>query len=320
MEVESPARRLSPSPPMLFQTSTSSPASSSSSAYVPLLRGDPDSQDDVTLLEHDAQSKEGSKEHTSAGSVKRRLSPMVYWACALSLLCSACNISLLGLNVLSPTARPAPPLKYGNSYIGLEATVRDPSAPPLRPITTFPTGIAQVNASDPRAVYYDAHRWASTFGTVYPEDRRVLASSTEATYIQFWAGDFGMERCALKLLLPSLSPSDPESESSHDDDIVLPDSPDAALQVWRVETDTPGLDFHSLSWRSRPARGALLASWVLPRNGNGNATLESEVFRCPSGSFQAFELACAGRECRVDFRQTPKRKDLGFWLVQRPSI
>ncbi|PIL37557.1 hypothetical protein GSI_01251 [Ganoderma sinense ZZ0214-1] len=292
---------------MIFQSS--SPASSSSSAYAPLLHSDPDSQDDIALLEHDVQSKERPSEEQR--SVTRRLSPMVYWACALSLLCSAFNISLLGLNVLSPQASPSPspPLEYGNSYVGLEAAVRDPSAPPLRPITTFPTGIAQVNESDPRAVYYDVHRWASTFGTVYPEDRRVLSSSTESTYIQFWAGDFGMERCALKLLLPG-----PSSESPHD--VVLP-TPDAALQIWHVDTSRGGgLDFHRLSWRSRPARGALLASWIL----RDNATLESEVFRCPSGSFQAFELGCAGKGCRVDFRQTPKRKDLGFWLVQRPSI
>ena len=114
-----------------------------------------------------------------------------------------------------------------------------------------------------------------------------------------------MERCALQLLLPSASSS-----------VVLPPSSpnsDTALQVWHVETETPrGLDFHRLSWRSRPARGALLASWIVREN----ATLESEVFRCPSGSFQAFEIGCAGRGCRTDFRQTPKRKDLGAYRLR----
>lgn len=62
--------------------------------------------------------------------------------------------------------------------MGLETTVRDPSAPLLGPITNFPTGIAQVNKSEPGVVYFDVHRWASTFGMVYPEDRRILSSST----------------------------------------------------------------------------------------------------------------------------------------------
>ncbi|KAM5542341.1 hypothetical protein V8D89_003800 [Ganoderma adspersum] len=284
---------------MIFQTSSPT----SSSAYAPLLHSDPDSQDDITLSEHDAQSKERSEEQSG---VKRRLSPLVYWACTLSLLCSVFNISLLGLNVLSPNTGPSPPLEYGSSYVGIKATVRDPSAPPPRPITNFPTGIAQVNKSDPHAVYFDVHRWSSTFGTVYPEDRRILSSSTESTYIQFWAGDFGMERCALKLMIPS--PADSER------DAVL-FSPDTTLQIWHVETSR-GIDFHRLSWQSRPGRGSLLASWIL----RDNSTLESEEYRCPSGSFQAFELACVGSGCRVDFCQSPKTKDLGFWLVQRPSV
>ncbi len=122
----------------------------------------------------------------------------------------------------------------------------------------------------------------------------------ESTYIQFWAGDFGMERCAIKLMIPS----------SAEEDVLL-SSPDTALQIWHIDVPPHGLGFHHLSWKNRPERGSLLTSWILQHN----STIESEEYRCPSGSFQAFELSCVGRGCRVDFRQSPKKKGLGGYLT-----
>lgn len=111
-----------------------------------------------------------------------------------------------------------------------------------------------------------------------------------------------MERCTLKLMFPS----------SVEGGIPM-SSPDAMLQVWNIDAPRP-LDFHHLSWKSRPQRNSLFTSWIL----QPNSTIESEEYHCSSGSFQTFELSCVGDDCKVDFRQSPKKKDLGkYYLSHR---
>ncbi|KAI0722488.1 hypothetical protein C8Q76DRAFT_793536 [Earliella scabrosa] len=274
------------------------------SAYVPLLH---DNDADGELEE----ATEAEVEKASARSLIQDVqghSPrlhVVYLACALSLVFSIVNLCLL------VTPRPSPfPLKdieFASSYVGLERTHRDPTAPPPPSITSFPTAIGVVNQSEPHAVYLDAPRWESTFGVVYLPERRVVTSSMESTVIQYWAGDFGMKRCSLKLLLPS--------ESELKGQSVVPSGKVANVEIWRVDEGRK-LDVHGLSWTHRPRRTSLLASWAV----RPNATLETKGFHCSSGSYQTFELACGGEPCTVDFVQSPNNLGLGVWLVQNSSL
>ena len=162
------------------------------SAYVPLLH---DNDADGELEEAtEAEVEKGTHRfHTSTlrrssnilSASARSLIPdvqghsprlhAVYVACALSLVFSIVNLCLL------VTPRPSPfPLKdieFASSYVGLERTHRDPTAPPPPSITSFPTAIGVVNQSEPHAVYLDAPRWGSTFGVVYLPERHVVTSS-----------------------------------------------------------------------------------------------------------------------------------------------
>ncbi|KAI0686664.1 hypothetical protein C8T65DRAFT_147348 [Cerioporus squamosus] len=273
---------------------------SSNSAYTPLLHNDSEALDEESAM----GERKGIAELQPVA--RTRPPALLYWACAASLICAAINISFLVLKVVVPryTAASSPAgLEYASSYVGLEAVHRDSTAPPLRPIISFPMAIGQANRSNPSAVSLDMHRWTSTFGTVYPEDRRVLASPAETTFLQFWAGDFGMERCSLRLMIPA----------PHGADVSL--SNDATVELWLVKAPR-SLELRSLSWKQRPARERLLASWMP----SYNSTRETDEFVCRSGTFQTFELACIGERCLVDFRQTPKHKDSGLWMVQRQSI
>ncbi|TBU28739.1 hypothetical protein BD311DRAFT_757891 [Dichomitus squalens] len=274
---------------------------SPTSAYVPLLHSDPDAHYDDGVFENDMQSKESFEQPIIT---KPHFSRVVYWTCALSLLFSGFNLLILGFKITMPNVQSSSHLEYASSYIGLDTLYKNRTPSQFAPITSFPILIAQVNQSDPRAVYLDTHRWSSTFGTVYPEDRRVLLTPTVTTYLQFWAGDFGMERCVLKLMVPS----------AVEDDVALSNVV-TTLQVWQIKT--PGkLDVQKLSWAHRPQRSDLVASWVV----RPNSTFQSMEYRCPSGSFQTFELSCLDSGCLVDFHQKPKQKDLGFWLLQHSSL
>lgn len=102
--------------------------------------------------------------------------------------------------------------------------------------------------------------------------------------VQFWAGDYGMERCSLEFTLPASAAAET-----------------VFIHVWRVDAPqrlSPG----TLAWDNRPKTNVLLISQEV----KPNDTVRSEEFHCHSGSFQAFELGCAGDGCLVDFRQDPK--------------
>lgn len=102
------------------------------------------------------------------------------------------------------------------------------------------------------------------------------------TILQFRVMDYGMERCALALRLPS-----GEEGSSKSADIEL-----SVLDVSRP------LDPSSISWSSRPPRRNVV--------GTLRASADEEVrlpeFPCKWGSLYAFEASCApdSPACDVD--------------------
>ena len=117
-----------------------------------------------------------------------------------------------------------------------------------------------------------------------------------------------MERCSLRFVLPR--PADFNG-------VVVPDHP-VLVDVWRVDASRP-LNKHTLSWAERPPRVALLGPLLVRPNG----TVESGEFRCPSGTYQTFELACAegaGSDCLVDFVQNPTVREEGTGILRGATV
>ncbi|THH33316.1 hypothetical protein EUX98_g872 [Antrodiella citrinella] len=189
--------------------------------------------------------------------------------------------------------------EVASSYIAFEEAYKsgryNVNGTNVPPTMVFPLVLAQLNQSDPDKSYIDTHSFISRIGTIYPSDRHVLVSPKESTIAQFYAGDYGMERCTIKIMFPELNAQ------------ILP-SGSASIQVWRVKAQRK-LDIHSLSWKKRPERESIVASWKV----HNNQTMESAEFVCPSGSYQTFELACGGssNDCgTVDFRQETRMKTI----------
>lgn len=113
--------------------------------------------------------------------LERRALRMVVWAGAASMACTALT---LGLLLFSPTAFSSEPLpsslEFASPYIGLERAIHH-SNESLPPIVNFPILMAQIDSSQPHKVFYDTHRWDSSFGMIYPRDRRFEVSPTVLT-------------------------------------------------------------------------------------------------------------------------------------------
>lgn len=117
--------------------------------------------------------------------------------------------------------------------------------------------------------------------------------------VQFWAGDYGMERCSLEVTLPATSAA----------------AETAFIQIWRIDAPQR-LSPENLAWESRPKKNGRLLSQTMQTNN----TVHTEEFYCRSGSFQAFELGCAGDGCLVDFRQNPKMEAGTLTVRERSTI
>lgn len=129
-----------------------------------------------------------------------------------------------------------------------------------------------------------------------------------STIAQFRAGDFGMERCSLTISIPSLLNLEEEmnitSPSFFSDPVVFVD-------VWKADVEE--IDRRKLSWSTRPTKQSMFASLEL---GFG-VSWESDEFFCRSGSYHTFTFNLGGGEVdsRVDFRQDPRKPQLGRRLL-----
>ncbi|OJT15474.1 hypothetical protein TRAPUB_7345 [Trametes pubescens] len=215
---------------------------------------------------------------------ERLLCALVLLACILSILSSVATMSLAAFKFKGASLAGDKNLEYASTYIGLDSVFRNPAAIPPPPLRNFPVVVGIVDQLHPTSSYPDTPSWESSFGTVYTADREIRMSPTETTVAQFWAGDYGMERCSLEFTLPSTAARET-----------------VFVQVWRVDAPQR-LSPERLAWDTRPEKNGLLISQEM----KPNVTVRSEEFHCHSGSFQAFELGCAGDGCLVDFRQDSK--------------
>ncbi|KAI0371476.1 hypothetical protein BV20DRAFT_1051503 [Pilatotrama ljubarskyi] len=272
-----------------------------------------------TVLLSDAECNDQEEERGQLATVKEaytsgttgppenRLRRFLLWACLLSVLCSVINGSVtvftaVALRSVAPSQLTT--LEYASTYMGFDSIYRNPAASPPPPVDNFPVAVGIFNRSP--------LPYTSMLLTGHPRSGLSIPESvaskflqwSETTLAQFWAGDYGMERCSLEFTLPP---------SSSGDDLLGAEEP-TSVEVWHVDAQSK-LNVQELSWQSRPPRVGLAASWnVYP-----NRTARSPEFHCRSRSFQTFELACVGDGCLLEFLQSPKRRDIGLWLVQRTS-
>jgi hypothetical protein len=191
-------------------------------------------------------------------------------------------------------------------------------------VSNYPRFSAQVNQTDPSAVYYELNRHFTNFGTAWPTDRtfRVAAGvgftslSSEctrltvlyeqvSTIVQFRVQDFGMEKCTLTLstgMAPPASGHHGRRDAGH---AHLP--PAGRMDLWRLD-QARAIDPQRLSWRTRPKRSSLVTSWDLAHS----ASLRTDEFACKSTSILTFELACSGqKDCLLDFTQSKEGSESG---------
>lgn len=251
--------------------------------------------------------------HSQTGAdrlVQRRLQPepkstLSQWTTVALLLFVVVDL-LAYLYVFSSIfhniSAPSPELEFRTPYRGLDDLYGSGEANSSKhdPIENVPRVAAIVNSEHPDKVYpQDEHRRLTAYGTVTPLDRHLRVSSTVRrhltfsvaamlivrqyhTILQFRVMDYGMERCALALRLPSNEDGDPKSA-------------DIELSVLDV---SPQLDPSTISWSSRPASRNVVGTL---RASSGEEVRLPE-FPCRWGSLYAFEVSCApgSPTCDVD--------------------
>ncbi|KAJ7124101.1 hypothetical protein C8R43DRAFT_1076087 [Mycena crocata] len=229
-------------------------------------------------------------------------------ACLISVSSLALNIAILSHSVQRITPLPQK-LIFPNSYIGLEnAILRDTA--PLKPIINFPLLIAQINSSEPSAVYLQQSHSLTSFGMVYPEDREFIVDSEVSTIAQFRALDFGLEQCIATLEIPS-----PVAIQNKSGKSILSSNDGCALGIWYLDAPE-SIQLDALSWAVRPRRLNQLTTFIVHQ---GHNLLESPPFACMSRTLFAFELEYSSPGCYLYFRQDKRTPRLAFYITQHQS-
>ncbi|KIJ64928.1 hypothetical protein HYDPIDRAFT_111615 [Hydnomerulius pinastri MD-312] len=266
----------------------------------------------VSLLPKAHTDHDASECSSDSGLTERHSQlQLASWAMVLVVACTFLNIALSFLPVVLEqrvpdqliTRQNIHLLPRPNQYIGFDKIPR-PSPPTPREFTNYPILLSLVDAAAPEVVFEDeiAMRMVRS-GMITPDDRKVRATSTMSTIIQFRAVDWGMEICELHVGLPdSLGHS-------------------GMLALYRVNSTIP-LDPDSLSYNTRPARIAKLTTLPL---GNGPTHWHRQL-HCAIDDVLTFELGCLSSsessgdsDCAVEWVQI-KESLPAIYLVQRSTV
>ncbi|KAH9902686.1 hypothetical protein C8Q73DRAFT_785335 [Cubamyces lactineus] len=197
-----------------------------------------------------------------------------------------------------------------NPYVYLD-TVLINTTRPIPSINNFPQVVLQLlNTDHSRRMHESDRERATPFGTVYPDDRRILVTDKVSTVAQFRNLDYAMESCVLVMSLPAVS-------ATYDPKISL--SPDSVIDVWILDESVElAQDIRGPLGRAA-ARRELLATLPFPASG----AAQTKEFLCPSRAFTTIELTCspgAGSSCHVDFWQDRRGKPIGgVYVVQNST-
>jgi len=246
-------------------------------------------EESIALLnegERDSQEELKQAQHRPTTRLKPPLSQWVSAALALFVLADLCAYLFVFRSIVNDIRASEIQLEFRSPYRGLDDLYSsgETNSSKHDPIENVPRVAALVNSEDPVKVYpLDEHRWLSAYGTVTPLDRHLRVSATMHTILQFRVMDYGMERCALALRLPSRSDSDKPDTVSLDL---------CALDVPRQ------LDPHTLSWSTRPPCRSVVGTL----RGSGGEEVRLPEFSCKWGSLYTYEVSCAPESplCDVD--------------------
>ncbi|KAI0056951.1 hypothetical protein BV25DRAFT_1920588 [Artomyces pyxidatus] len=241
---------------------------------------------------------------------------LIRWSTIVLLLCTVVDVFLVLSLVLrsdrevfsSTPASPTSALEMPNMYINFDklynGTIQENRTFP--PIVNIPRGMSQVSSAQPNKVFPQwPESWLTIYGSVPINSRRLWVSPEVSTIVQFRVMDYGMENCSLVLTIP------PAAENGTD--ILVSDlrEDQARVDVWALST-SKRLDPQTLTWKTCPTRaahvGMLAASY--------NETHELPSFACRSGSYQAFELSCAGSGCGLDITALNGQTAVGLYMRQ----
>jgi len=175
---------------------------------------------------------------------------------------------------------------------------------------SFAQVVLQADVLGPkRALSEDERGYYSVEGSIYPDDRHILVSPSVSTIVQFRNLDYGLERCALIVVVPSVAMSHNSATRLHPADGVT-------LDIWELDAEEEFTPFRPRTWSVAPKRRALHKSIVL----HENSSMELDKFFCPSGHFSTFEVSCTtGLQCLVDFWQVKGYPLNGFSMKQYDS-
>ncbi|KAJ6478585.1 hypothetical protein C8R47DRAFT_1138955 [Mycena vitilis] len=254
--------------------------------------------------------KEGETGDLDEPDSPKRVSRLQYLPLLLCILCTVLNASLT-LAYSGTNSAHTPPITHKNihhlrrpsQYIRFDEIHR-PVPPVPQQFNNYPIVLTQVDAADPgRAFPQDPVAYMSPIGTVVPEDRPVLITSTISTIVQFRTIDWGMEDCELHLALPAVKHWDIGSS------VVL-----------HQLNQTYPLDLATLTYRSRPPRVATMASIRLAPSAG---TTWQHQFACATDEILTFELACSptkeGSDCSVEWWQKFHASEPGVYLTQHAT-
>ncbi|KAI0759040.1 hypothetical protein C8Q74DRAFT_1359986 [Fomes fomentarius] len=241
---------------------------------------------------------------------------LVFWA-ALGVACStAFSAALSLLTVFYPPDVAAPSqITTGvphrpNPYLYLNKILAN-TTQKFDPITNFPPVALQFDNADPKRRMREEDRGRPTsFGTVYPDDRRILVNDKVSTVVQFRNIDYAMERCVLHTVIP-------ERNGTFDPDVTLADP--SMVDVWLLDGPTEFSRYIRGSMEYAPKRRELLTTLTFSRS----EPSRSSEFHCTSGEFTTLELTCspANAGCSVEFWQDQRAKPLGgLYMVQYPTL
>ena len=201
---------------------------------------------------------------------------------------------------------------FRSPYIGLDDLYNRTDlmgSPTFAPIVSLPRIAAQVSSIERIKVFpEDEHRYLHKVGTLTPPDRHLLVTNSVFipsklekikavlipgkvhTIVQFRALDYGMERCALALRLPS-------SEPNHNSSSIATSSGTFTI----CKLDVPAnrmLNMRTLYWDNRPACEKNLGTFSVI----AGEEITLYEFSCAWGIVPAFELSCAPEtpDCILD--------------------
>ncbi|GJE88767.1 hypothetical protein PsYK624_048520 [Phanerochaete sordida] len=257
---------------------------------------------------------------TAKGSSRSLCDSLFAFACVGTICTSLLSIVLfsIGISQQPPVASPfaqyeGQALRRPNAYANLEAAfgAGDLFADDYAPFTNFPDAVFQFKASDrSRRMWEDDRAHMTPAGSVYPDDRHIVANQTVSTLVQFRFKDYGMQRCFLNASVPLLI-------EKFDPAITLAEP--SVLDVWELDTDMPIARYVRGSRDFAPRRRRLFTTLLVRANGQD----VSGEFVCKSNELLTLELACSPSvpSCHVDFWQDRRIEPAGgIFLTQLSSV